>query len=125
MAKALSIELRHRSTGREVHVKRGHMAFLSGVKIVHRGLDSALVVRFAGNDDRFTSLKAGKPGGRVHPVCLNEHLLARNWFHADGLEVEVRHIRFAPVILHTRSDDDSLGPAIGNAGTLGDGHLHD
>lgn len=43
MAKALGVELRYRSTGRKVHVQRGHVAFLSRIKTVHRSLYSALV----------------------------------------------------------------------------------
>ena len=67
---------------------------------------------------------ASKPGGCVHPIGLHEHLLSGHGLYSDGLQVKGRYIGLTPVILDTRSDDDGLAPAIGNAHGLSRGHLY-
>ena len=124
MTQAYRIELRHGSAGREVHVNGGDIVIFRGVKVIHRYLYAALVRRFADDDDGITALDAGEPGGSVQPVSLDEDLLTGHGLHADGLEIQRGDIHLAPVILHSRIDDDGLAPTAGNTGALGDGHLH-
>ena len=100
------------------------MAFLVWIEIVHRGLDTALVRRLSGNDDRIPALNPRKTGRSVHPVGFHKDLLTRHGFHADGLEIKLRHIGFAPVVLSGRGDDDSFAPSVGDAGLLAAGHLY-
>ena len=68
---------------------------------------------------------AREPGLGIKPVHFEEDLLAHCRFHTDGLEIEIGHVGIAPIILHTRREDDGLAPGVRYTGRLTGGHLDD
>ena len=96
------------STGRVFDIQRRNVLFCIRVKIVHCDALAGLVGGFAGDDDRVGVNLSGKAVAGVHPVRLDEDFLARHRLNADGFEVELGQICFAPIILGVGGDDDSL-----------------
>src|SRR5574344_1665204 len=126
MAKANCIEGDDRSAGGEVHVTFGYVAFR--LKVGHRylvALDVTLSLGFSFSlaDLAVVGGLAREPGLRIKPVHFEEDLLAHCRFHTDGLEIEIGHVGIAPIILHTRREDDGHAPGVRYTGRLTGGHL--
>ena len=61
----------------------------------------------------------------IHPICLNEDLLARYRLNSNDLKIQPGYISFTPVILDVAREENSFAPAIWDARTLRGRHLYD
>ena len=128
MAKAHGIERDDRRIGREVHITLGHMALRLDVS--HRNLlpldiPFRLCIFLTLNHFAGLNGRTNHAGGRIEPVHFKENLFTHAGLYPDRLEVQIRHVRIAPVVLHSRRNDHSLAPSVRHAGRLATGHLHD
>ena len=123
MAKADGVKVDDRRIGGEVHIQRRDVLLLGRVQVIHCHARTSLIRGFSGNDGHIPEHLPGEAAGGVHPIGLDEDLLARGGLHTDGLKIQFGHVSLTPIVLGIRGDDDRFAPSVGDAGRLIAGHL--
>ena len=123
VAKADGVKVDDRRIGGEVHIQRRDVLLLGRVQVIHCHARTSLIRGFSGNDGHIPEHLPGEAAGGVHPIGLDEELLARGGLHTDGLKIQFGHVSLTPIVLGIRGDDDRFAPSVGDAGRLIAGHL--